>query len=101
MDAVGRYYGIVQQRSRQLRRGRCRLNAKAALPCKPKERIMRRIAANDGQPIGRKAAQAGPFTFNAVDVPIDNLLQPINGQRDIIFFGRGIACRCCGLVMRA
>ncbi len=62
---------------------------------------MRRIAANDRQPVRRKAAQAGPFTFNAADIPVDNLLQPINGKRDIIFFRCGVAWRRCGLVMWA
>jgi hypothetical protein len=59
------------------------------------------IAANDGQPVRRKAAQPGPFMFDALNIPIDHGLQTVNGGRDVQFLRRSVAGRGCGFVMRA
>ena len=59
------------------------------------------ITPNHGKPIGRKAAQPGPFVFDALNVPIDHGLKPINGGGDVQFLRRGVAGGGCGFVMRA
>ena len=77
------------------------LKAIATLARQPEKAWIGQVRPDYRQAIDREAAQASPFMVDPPDPPVDNLLQPVDGDGDIQFFGRGVAGRGCGLIVRA
>ena len=82
-------------------RGRRRLNAEAALPSAPEKARCRGIESVDGDAIRSEASQARPAPLDGLDGPVDHLLEPVDGRRDVDLFGRCVARIGLDLVVRA
>src|SRR5690606_37624751 len=80
---------------------RCGLDTEAALPGEPEEALALRIKAIDREPVGREAAQAGPFALDRFDPPVDHLLEAVDGDGDVQLFRGGIAGRARRFLVRA
>ncbi len=81
-------------------RGRS-LDAESALSRAPEERGHVRVEAVHRDPIGREASKAGPASFHCLYRPVDNLLEPIDRERDIDLLRRCVARIAVDLVVRA
>src|SRR5207237_3046871 len=57
--------------------------------------------AIDREPVRREAAEARPFVLERDDPPVDDLLQPVDGDCDVELLRRGVAGIAWRLVMRA
>ena len=67
----------------------------------PEEARRHRVEAELHWPVGREGPQAGPFALDRLDRPVDRLLEPVDGDGDVDFLGRGVARVDQRLVERA
>src|SRR5205085_3154453 len=90
-----------QKRCGKGRGGGRGLDAEPALPRAPEEAAPRAAIAIDRQPVGREAAEARPFVLDRDNPPVDDLLQPVDRDRDVQLVRRSVAGIAGRLVMRA
>ena len=92
---------LQQHRRSQGRRRRRGLNSKPALPRAPKKSRDVRIKTVNRQSIRREAPKPRPASLDALDRPVDDLLEAVDRDRDVDLLGRSVARIARDFVVRA